>query len=84
MVFKIVKKHIDALDQIGLLKSGAPKDEYDIESQMISERITKYSTANNIASIIADVFNEMFMVEKNVSTFVRCAECIYRDLNNVC
>ncbi len=37
--FHIVKKYIDQMDYYALLASGAPSDEFDIESRGISARI---------------------------------------------
>ncbi len=36
--FHIVKKYIDQMDYYGLLASGVPPDEFDIESKDISAR----------------------------------------------
>ncbi len=38
--FHIVKKYIDQTDYYALLASGAPSDEFDIESKEISARIS--------------------------------------------
>ena len=42
--FHIVKKYIDQMDYYDLLASGAPSDEFDIESKEISARIRQEHT----------------------------------------
>ena len=58
--FDIVKKRIDEADYMSLLKTGAPDDEYDLESEMISSAISAGSSADEIAEIISDIFSKMF------------------------
>jgi len=79
--FSIIKKHIDKMDRYGLLTSDAPADEYDIESKIIAAAITESSTIQEIASIIAEVFNRQFSDNQQPYLFMGCAEKIYRDLH---
>ncbi len=79
-VYEVIKKNIDKLDYMGLLKMGAPNDEYDIESHMILERINPYSTANGIAMVMCDVFSSMFGRKFDCFEFVSCARDIYIEL----
>ena len=37
--FLVIKKYIDQMDYYDLLASGAPSDEFDIESKEISARV---------------------------------------------
>ncbi len=59
--YLIMKKHIDEMDYHSLLSVGAPNDEFDTESQAISDKITYVQSARDIAQIIADVFNRSFI-----------------------
>lgn len=79
--FPIVKKHIDKLDYYGLLKSNAPIDEFDMESKIITDAITESSTIQDIASIIAEVFNRRFSNNQQPYCFMDCAQKIYCDLH---
>ena len=80
--FNIVKKHVDRLDRMGLLDMGAPKDEYDIESRMICDRITDESTADEIAGIMAEVFAKMFSLENETrEKYSSAAQGIYDERN---
>ena len=60
--FHIVKKYIDQMDYYDLLASGAPSDEFDIESKEISVRIRDDHSVQDIAEIIALVFNKLCAV----------------------
>lgn len=79
--FSIVKSHIDEMDYYGLLASDAPADEYDSESEMISNSISESSTIQEIASIIAEVFSSQFMDNLKPCWTMGCAEKIYCDLH---
>ena len=82
--FNIVKKHVDRLDRMGLLDMGAPKDEYDIESRLIGERITADSTADEIAEVMADVFSRMFSLEnESAEKYYPAAKGIYDALQGL-
>lgn len=78
--FEIVKKHIDKADFMGFLEMGAPSDEYNIESKMIISKISAQSNANDIASIIAEVFYEMFGKRENARFYLPVAQSIYDDM----
>lgn len=54
--FFIVKEVVDRYDMAGLLAWGCPNDEYDIESEMISNAISEESTIEEIATTIQGVF----------------------------
>lgn len=79
--YLIVKKYIDELDYCSLLSGGAPDDEYDIETQEISDRITYIHTEQDIAQIITEVFNRAFDCKNTPYRFLDCAKKIYRDLH---
>lgn len=55
-----IKSVIDKTDPIGLLALHCPKDEYDIEAEMIFTRIRENMTAGEISDIIHAVFLETF------------------------
>ncbi len=72
-VFLVVKSVIDELDIYSLLKGGAPSDEFDIESKEISSRILNISTPEQIASVIAEVFNKYFDLHSQPSEYIKPA-----------
>lgn len=72
-IFLIVKSVIDELDLYGLLESGAPSDEYDIESREISHRVSKNRTPEAIASVVAEVFNKYFDLLSQPSEYIKPA-----------
>ena len=78
--FHIVKKYIDQMDYYGLLASGAPSDEFDIESKEISARISDDRSAQDIAEIIASVFNEYFDEHDDATVFLAVAKQIENEL----
>lgn len=78
--FHIVKKYIDQMDYYGLLASGTPSDEFDIESKEISARISDDHSAQDIAEIIASVFNEYFDEHDDATVFLAVAKQIEKEL----
>lgn len=80
LVFDTVKKHIDALDRMGFLDMGAPRNEYDSESRMIAERITKQSTPEEVAAIMAEVFSVQFNQSESKDTYAACAKAVCDEL----
>ena len=78
--FHVVKKYIDQMDYYGLLASGAPSDEFDIESKEISARISDDRSAQDIAEIIASVFNEYFDEHDDATVFLAVAKQIEKEL----
>ena len=55
--FKIVKKYVDEYDYYGLLRDGAPDDEFVSEALRISDRISEDSTIEQIAAIFLKTFS---------------------------
>ena len=78
--FHVVKKYIDQMDYYGLLASGAPSDEFDIESKEISAKISDDRSAQDIAEIIASVFNEYFDEHDDATVFLAVAKQIEKEL----
>ena len=78
--FHIVKNHIDKMDYFDLLASGAPSDEFDIESKEISIRVRCEHSVQEIAEIIASVFNEYFDEYDDATKFLSVAEQIKNEL----
>ncbi len=76
--FLIVKAAVDRADPCGLLGHGAPDDEYDIESEKISERISDSDSAERIAGIMSEVFSKSFNAEFPPETFLKAAGEIRR------
>ena len=79
-IFLVVKKHIDKMDYYQLLAGGAPNDEFDGESKKISARIRTEQTVQEIAKIIAEVFNSSFDEHDDIAVFLRVAEQIKKEL----
>lgn len=79
-VFNIVKRHIDAYDYMALLSSGCPSDEFDIESRYISDRISGGSSVDEIAKIIAQVFEAQFGNPEKAEHFITIAEKIKQEI----
>ena len=78
--FLVVKKYIDQMDYYDLLASGAPSDEFDIESKEISSRVRYDHSVQDIAEIIASVFNEYFDEHDDATVFLVVAEQIEKEL----
>ncbi len=78
--FHIVKKHIDKMNFFDLLASGAPSDEFDVESKEISARVRCEHSVREIAEIIASVFNEYFDEHDDATEFLSVAEQIKNEL----
>ncbi len=76
--FLTVKTAVDRADPCGLLKCGAPDDEYDIESAKISDMISDTDSAERIAGIMAEVFSKSFNAEFPPETFYGAAGEIRR------
>ncbi|MBR2413444.1 MAG: hypothetical protein IKB13_03005 [Clostridia bacterium] len=79
--FLIVKKHIDKMDYYGLLASGAPQDEFDSEAQEISTQIQPGLSTQEIASIIAQIFNSNFDKQDDATVFLPVAQQIKNELH---
>lgn len=79
-IYKVVKMYIDQMDYYGLLAGGAPDNEFDIESKEISRRIGLDKSANDIAKIIADVFNFRFGEKDDAEVFLSVSEKIKIEL----
>lgn len=60
--FLIIKKFIDRMDYYALLACGAPSDEFDNESMEISAKVHFDHSVQDIADIIASVFNAAFFL----------------------
>ena len=78
--FLVIKKYIDQMDYYDLLASGAPSDEFDIETKEISARISDVHSVQDIAEIIASVFNEYFDEHDDATVFLVVAEQIEKEL----
>ena len=78
--FLVIKKYIDQMDYYDLLASGAPSDEFDIESKEISSRVRYDHSVQDIAEIIASVFNEYFDEHDDATVFLVVAGQIEKEL----
>lgn len=77
----IIKKHIDSIDYYSLLSGGAPNDEFDDESRTIAGLISTKSTAEDIANIIANVFEKAFGNTENAKDYLDIATKIRDELS---
>lgn len=82
MLFQAVKKQIDAFDAYGLIEGGAPKDEFDGETNLIVARMKKGMTAETIAEIMAQVMNTQFENIFKTKEFIPYAKEIEKFLND--
>ena len=78
--FWVIKKYIDEMDYYALLASGAPSDEFDIETKEICARVQYDQSAQDIAEIIASVFNAYFNEHDDAAMFLAVAEQIEKEL----
>ena len=78
--FLVIKKYIDEMDYYALLASGAPSDEFDIETKEICARVQSDHSAQDIAGIIASVFNAHFNEHDDAAMFLAVAEQIEKEL----
>ena len=69
------------MNYLSLLAGGAPTNEFNSESQEICDKITYAHTAQDIASIIAEVFSRTFNHKNEASYFINCARKIYTGLH---
>lgn len=76
----IVKKYIDQMDIWNLLASGAPKDEFDMESKEISRRLRLKMSDQEIADVIAEVFSVSFNEQYDTGDFLLVAGQIKKDM----
>ena len=81
--FEVVKKYIDEYDYYGLLKCGAPNDEFDGYSQKITEVITENNTVEDIATLIAGIIDNAFGEEVKPEKFLEISKKIKNALNEV-
>mgnify|MGYP004682378011 FL=1 len=84
-VFEIVKSAIDSADCMGLLKIGAPQDEYDGESRSIASKIKPQQDIYQIASVIAQEMSDSFSEPFGINGFLETAaqikkkyDCLYQ------
>ena len=85
-IYSIVKKYIDEYDFENLLAIGAPADEYNLESERISELITNENSIEEIATAIASVMKSSFRYLEKVDvnktdSYMEIAKKIKNDLS---
>ena len=73
-LLNLISTVICDLDPMGLLAGGAPEDEYEPEIREIGERITPELSAEEIASLMAEVFSRMFSVEEPAEKYLTAAK----------
>jgi hypothetical protein len=60
MLVAAVKAAIDAADPVGLLRTGAPGDEYEPEVGTIVPRVAKAADAAEVQKIVLEEFERWF------------------------
>lgn len=80
-LFATIKQEIDKIDAYSLLARGCPKDEFDTETKGIYDKLNKGMDEKQIASIMKEIFCEMFNDNFSIDTFIEGAKIIERELN---
>ncbi len=75
-LFEIVKTVVDEDDCEGLLRMGCPSDEYDGESERITNNITQTMDEYQIASVMAEVMTKSFGSPYSSDSFLDAATVI--------
>lgn len=71
------RKIIRVLDPMGLIKGGAPEDEYDSEANELVGRITKSSNNNDVEEMVGSIFSkDKFGVETEPNTLKKISQQI--------
>ena len=78
--YNIVKKAVDSADPYGLLKIGAPDDEYEFEAADIAEAISVGDSEERIAEIAAEVFAKEFNWKVTADRFRDFARSVWNEL----
>jgi hypothetical protein len=63
-ILQKIKNILRAEDPIGLIKMGAPSDEYDTEALIIYEHVNAYFPLSKIQSTVHNIFVHYFSGEK--------------------
>jgi len=58
--FTLVKEIVNKIDPIGLLKQGAPSDEYEEEIQRIAAKFRICNSTEDIQKLVYNIFKENF------------------------
>lgn len=72
--YLVVKRAVDNADPCGLLKMGAPDDEYELEAKRIAEVIEVGDSTERMAEVAAAVFSRAFSRETASDRFLGFAE----------
>lgn len=81
---QIVGGIINELDPIGLLRQGAPSDEYDEEIKKITSLIKQYNDVVELGNAIYDIFVDSVGKETagDIRAYVKIAEKILARIRN--
>ena len=77
-LYNEVRKISNAHDLMGLIKIGSPDDEYDPETSKILPLLVKSNNSQELATEIANIYNEMFDTDFKPSD--KCITNIAEDL----
>lgn len=77
--FILIKEIINRLDPIGLLKQGAPDDEYDDEIKKIAIGLPICNSVTDIQELVYNIFKENFGQETagDISLYLDIAKSIF-------
>lgn len=81
VICSVVKKHIDKLDKFDLILA-LNYDEYDSESEKISNELTTSSSIKDIAIIISKVFNSSFGENTPYTDYLKAADNIFNEISD--
>lgn len=79
----IVRKAINEMDPVGLLRAGCPVDEYDPEIGRVYDQLKDDMTADEICGLLFSVFSYFFdpMDVGDRSDYENAAKVIYGEIN---
>ncbi len=79
--FQVIKKYIDEFDYYSLLAHGAPSDEFDSYTQILTDKITEEYTIEDIAMLMAETMDKAFeneiKPEKYIDTAGKIRDALY-------
>ena len=79
-----VKEIVNKIDPIGLLKQGAPSDEYESEIQLIVKGLRACSNIEDIQNLTYNIFKDSFGQDMagNISIYYEIAKNIFDKIKN--
>lgn len=81
--FEIIQEEINRWDPIGLLKIGAPLDEYIMEITKISSYLKSMLSVEELAEIIYQIFNDSFNHNVFQKSYFDCYSVAQKIFNRI-